>query len=136
MNGNKMFMKNKTKEQQRQISSKGGKQTKKNRKFYSEEQLEAYHKRRSEIAYLGFSQSFKGKHHTKETKKKIGQANSISQSGSKNSQFGTIWICNDSTNESMKVLKTDTIPIGWRKGRICKNNGAVAQLVSAHPCHG
>ena len=40
--------------------------------------------------------------------------------GSKNSQYGKMWICNDLTRESVRILKTDPIPNGWRKGRICK----------------
>ena len=40
--------------------------------------------------------------------------------GSKNSQYGKMWICNDITRESVRILKTDPIPEGWRKGRICK----------------
>lgn len=40
--------------------------------------------------------------------------------GSKNSQYGKMWICNDATRESVRILKTDPIPEGWRKGRICK----------------
>ena len=54
--------------------------------------------------------------YTVETRRKI----SISQTGSKNSQYGKMWICNDLTRESKSILKTDQIPNGWRRGRICK----------------
>ena len=54
-----------------------------------------------------------GKTHTDEAKKKISKA----QTGALNSQYGTMWICNDATKESKKILKTDSIPDGWRKGR-------------------
>ena len=59
-----------------------------------------------------------GKHHDAETKKTIGAANSILQSGSKNSQFGTMWITVGKSNT--KISKDSTIPEGWRKGRVCK----------------
>lgn len=121
LNGNKMFMKNKSREEQFQIASKGGKQAKKNRELYSKEQLEAFHEMRSRIAYRGFSQSFKGKHHSEETKRKIGKANAIKLIGNANGMYGKMWICNDLTKESKSILKTDSIPNGWRKGRICKH---------------
>ena len=54
--------------------------------------------------------------HSDEARRKI----SIGQSGSRNSQYGKMWICNDLTRESRSILKTDPIPEGWRKGRICK----------------
>ena len=44
----------------------------------------------------------------------------MSHLGSKNSQYGKMWICNDETHESRSISKTDPIPEGWRKGRICK----------------
>jgi hypothetical protein len=53
--------------------------------------------------------------YTDETRKKM----SIGHLGSKNPQYGTMWICNDITRESRKILKTDSIPDGWRKGRFC-----------------
>jgi hypothetical protein len=62
--------------------------------------------------------AFAGKVHSEETKKKIGESVSKAQSGSKNSQFGTMWITNDIENK--KISKQSTIPYGWRRGRICK----------------
>lgn len=61
--------------------------------------------------------SFQGKKHSKKTKKLIGKKNSVAQKGTGNSQYGTMWIRNIATNESQKILKNDTIPIGWIRGR-------------------
>lgn len=61
---------------------------------------------------------FLGKTHSVETKKKISNKLKLSQAGNKNSQFGTMWITNEI--ESKKILKTDLIPEGWRKGRKIK----------------
>lgn len=57
-------------------------------------------------------------YHTEEAKKKIGAANSALQSGSKNSQFGTMWITDGASNKKIKT--NETIPSGWKKGRVCK----------------
>jgi hypothetical protein len=57
-----------------------------------------------------------GKTHTKESKQKIGLTNSILQSGSKNSQFGSMWITNGTENKKIKSI--DIIPDGWHKGRV------------------
>ena len=54
--------------------------------------------------------------YTDETRRKM----SINKIGSRNSQYGKMWICNDTTRESIRIMKTDPIPKGWRKGRICK----------------
>lgn len=54
-----------------------------------------------------------GKKHSNETKEKMSE----SHIGKNNSQFGTMWICNDITKESMKISKSSPIPDGWRKGR-------------------
>lgn len=59
--------------------------------------------------------SFKGKKHTEETKRRIGEANSEHQSGAKNSQYGSIWITNGVN--SKKINKKDSIPDGWNRGR-------------------
>lgn len=61
---------------------------------------------------------FKGKTHKKEAKRSIGAKNSIHQSGSGNSQYGSMWITNET--ESKKIKKTDAIPNGWHKGRKIK----------------
>jgi Zn-finger domain-containing protein len=58
----------------------------------------------------------KGKPLSDETKRKIGEANSLKQRGSSNSQFGTCWITNGIENK--KIKKTDLIPNGWKNGRI------------------
>lgn len=62
-----------------------------------------------------------GKNHTEETKKKIGQANSIHQAGTKNSQYGTCWVVNET--ESIKIPNTELdlyLKQGWIKGRKMK----------------
>lgn len=63
--------------------------------------------------------SFKDKKHSEETKAKIGKINSIKQKGSLNSQFGKMWITNESENRKVsKDLKR--LPKGFRKGRVIK----------------
>ena len=57
-----------------------------------------------------------GKHHSSDACKKMSE----SHKGKKNNQYGKMWICNDKTHESKTILKSETIPDGWRKGRICK----------------
>lgn len=63
--------------------------------------------------------TFYGKNHSDQTKKLIGEANSIKQRGNKNSQFGTMWITNGVS--SKKIKKSDVIPIGWHSGRVIKS---------------
>lgn len=50
-------------------------------------------------------------------REKFSKEMSISQSGDKNSQHGTIWIHNLDLKESKKIPKGDDIPEGWLKGR-------------------
>ena len=64
--------------------------------------------------------SFLGKKHSIETKNKIGQKNSKRQSGSGNSQFGTMWIHNTILHKNKKISKTESIPEGWVVGRKMK----------------
>jgi len=60
--------------------------------------------------------AFKGKKHIEEVKEKIGKANSKHQTGKKNSQFGTMWITDGTTNK--KIKKDEFIPERWYRGRI------------------
>lgn len=62
------------------------------------------------------SSGFTGKTHTDDAKNKIGYANSISQIGDGNSQFGTIWITDGIVNK--KIKKLDPISEGWKRGRV------------------
>ena len=59
-----------------------------------------------------------GKKHKEETKRKIGDKNSIKQLGEKNSQFGSFWITNGIENK--KIKKDCIIPKDWIKGRKVK----------------
>jgi hypothetical protein len=63
--------------------------------------------------------TFTGKKHTEDTKRKIGEANSIKQKGENNSQFGSRWITNGEENKKLKMM--ETIPYGWNLGRTIKN---------------
>ena len=58
--------------------------------------------------------SWVGKKQNEETKKKIGEKNSINQKGEKNSQFGTKWITNGYENK--KIKKTESPPLNWVYG--------------------
>jgi hypothetical protein len=62
--------------------------------------------------------NWKGRHHTEEGKKNISNSLKVAQKGEKNSQFGTLWICNEILSENKKIKITDSIPEGWKRGRI------------------
>ncbi|GJQ44114.1 MAG: hypothetical protein JETCAE03_36120 [Ignavibacteriaceae bacterium] len=83
------------------------------RKYFSEMSSKTMKKTHSEGKLR--HDTFTGKHHTDETKRKIGLKNSKLQKGKKNSQFGTIWITNGIENK--KILKTNIIPENWFLGR-------------------
>lgn len=67
-----------------------------------------------------FSEHSSNKKHTKESKRKIGEANSKYQSGKGNSQYGKIWIYNEELKESKRIDKSSEIPNGWERGRKIK----------------
>ena len=72
---------------------------------------------------------FSNKKHTEDTKKKIGQINSLKQTGTKNSQYGTCWISKDTETKKIKKEELDFwIKMGYSKGR---NKASVAQSVDA-----
>jgi hypothetical protein len=59
--------------------------------------------------------TFRGKNHKQESKEKISKALKGRYIGSKNSQYGTIWINNGKENK--KIKKDTLIPEGWYKGQ-------------------
>lgn len=59
--------------------------------------------------------SFKGKHHSEDTKKRMSEKAKINSKGEKNSQFGTMWITDGVSNR--KIKKNADVPMGWSKGR-------------------
>ena len=64
-----------------------------------------------------------GRKHTEETKKKIGEKNSISCLGERNSQYGTMWVHNLESKENKKIKKDDLSfweQEHWIKGRKMK----------------
>lgn len=58
--------------------------------------------------------TFTGRTHAEETKRKISETKRGSGVGEKNSQFGTFWITNGIDN----AKSSGYIPEGWRRGRI------------------
>ena len=61
------------------------------------------------------------RHHSDETKQKIGEKNKIQQLGEKNSQYGTCWIHNDKENKKIQKEELNKyINLGWIKGRKMK----------------
>jgi hypothetical protein len=63
--------------------------------------------------------TFTGKTHSAETKKKISESNKGKGANENNSQFGTCWITNGIENK--KIKKEEKIPNGWKLGRKIKN---------------
>ena len=67
----------------------------------------------------GARNSFSGETHTEETKKKIGEANSIHQRGNSNSQYGKMWVYNDELKVNKRIEDKeleDMINLGYKKG--------------------
>lgn len=91
-------------------------------KNYSTDEFELHCKKISEGLkqhYVECGSHWTGKRHKPETIQKISNS-AKTRIGTKNNQFGTMWICNDETHESKKILKSNKIPDGWRAGRFCK----------------
>jgi hypothetical protein len=69
------------------------------------------------------SPDWSGRFHKEETKKLIGEKNSISQRGEKNSQFGLKWIHNltEKVNKKVKEIELQQyFNSGWKSGRKMK----------------
>ena len=66
--------------------------------------------------FYNLGNSFVGKHHTEETKVRIGKKNSKHQQGNNNSNFGNRWITNGSI--SKLIPKENSLPKGFKKGRV------------------
>ena len=88
-------------------------------KTFTVEELKTYKDMKRRVALCGFSQAFKGKHHTDEAKQKMKDfhAKNHPQAGEKNSQYGMIAIYNEETFERATQPKDQPIPKGWAKGR-------------------
>ena len=84
------------------------------RKHISDVQREQMKERHRNGVYSRYD-SFRGKTHTEESKEKISKSLKGNGVGDKNSQFGTMWITNGQLNK--KIKKSETIPLGWSKGR-------------------
>jgi len=81
------------------------------KKMFSQKTRKAYLTRRKN----GWkSKGTSGMKLSEETKRKMSE----SQSGTKNSQYGTMWITDG--NKSRKINKNELIPEGWYKGRIMR----------------
>lgn len=75
-------------------------------------------KRNSAFFIIGKGKDWTGLKHTEESKRKIGQANSLKQQGSKNSQFGTCWIMKEGVSKKIKREELKNyLTLGWIKGR-------------------
>ena len=59
-----------------------------------------------------------GRHHTEESKRKIGEKNKLSLLGSANGMFEQKWI-NDGISNSL-IHKLENVPVGWMLGKIQK----------------
>ncbi len=68
---------------------------------------------------------FCGKHHTDDTKQKIGEKTSIAQAGERNSQFGTRWITNGT--EVRKAPVGEHLPSGWVYGKVLQQDKRTRQ---------
>jgi len=84
------------------------------------------------INKVGFT--FKDRKHKPSSKLIIGEKNSINQTGTGNSQYGTFWISNPLTQENKKLKVGQDIPDGWLKGKNVKfKDCTVCNKPHTHP---
>lgn len=65
----------------------------------------------------GSRNCWKGRKHSEETIIQMRSSMKDIQKGSNNSQFGTVWIMNETLKISKRQDKNLSIPEGWKKGR-------------------
>lgn len=64
--------------------------------------------------------TFKGKSHSEDTKRLISiKAKQRCADPTNNSQYGTMWITDGVHNQKIKI--TDSVPSGWKRGRVVKS---------------
>jgi len=67
-----------------------------------------------------------GNSHSDETREKMSLSHKGKHEGEKNVHYGTMWIYNLETLESIRIKRDEIIPDGWNKGRkICKESPGV-----------
>jgi hypothetical protein len=84
------------------------------------ESISTSHKKKYED---GYANPFKEKKHSLDTKKKMSESHKGKHEGTKNSQYGTMWIHNIIEKTSKKIKKDefqDYEDLGWIKGRKMK----------------
>lgn len=75
------------------------------------------------MSQLQTGKKYPGRILTEDRKRKIGNANAISQKGERNSQYGTVWIFNNELKKSQKIKKIELefwLSQGWLQGRRLK----------------
>lgn len=100
-----------------------GRETTRMRLLMDDAYRESYRKNRSEATALRnqlFGNPFLGKHHSEATKKVLSEKAKAHSVGESNSQYGTYWITNDTSNKKWKD-SYGNIPDGFRRGRVMKS---------------
>jgi len=103
-----------------------------NEKIWNDQEFRQRHKQRCSNLFKRLhkegrikSHDRSGEKHRQETKDKIGKANSISQKGEKNSQYGTCWIYHSIEMKNLKIKKEELesyVLLGWVRGRKLNKN--------------
>ena len=91
------------------------------RKEWPEERKQQFHEKMSasiKLHNMLNNPVWLGRNHREETKKKMHESHIGKHNGKLNSQFGTMWICNDETHESKKNFKIRTNSYWLEKRKI------------------
>ena len=83
--------------------------------------------RRKPITEIGGC-DWTGRKHKESSKKLVGDKNSITQKGEKNSQYGTYWITKNNVNKKIKSVELNSyLNDGWVRGVKSKINGELVK---------